>query len=236
MSRSVRLIALLSIFLALPLSAARRRAFQPLPDATLRGIVTDAETGAPVIQAEVVNADRIVFSDADGKYQLTVPAGRPTPVTFRRTGYQTTTQLVTANGIQSLDLTMRSNPTVRVRTTSGTTYQLDYETAQFGTLTVFTGYNRTDHGVFCKAGGGEIRIDKSLIRTITGPGMSISNTACCTLGPVVAVNVELKDGTKEQLSFADSCFGNKVDFLGRDHTTAKAVFVSWTDIAEVTFP
>ena len=74
---------------------------------TLRGTVTDAETGEPLIGANVVVPGTSVgtSTDVDGTYTLNVPAGS-TELLLTYTGYQDRT--VEINGATTLDIIMES--------------------------------------------------------------------------------------------------------------------------------
>ena len=46
----------------------------------------------------------------------------------------------------------------------------------------------------------------------------------------------MKSGEKSHVFFNDSCFGNEVDFLGREKSTGTYLYFRFTDIAEIDFP
>lgn len=233
-----KLAAVALLFLvALPLAAApKRRSIQPLPDATVKGIVTDQTTGKPVAAADVFNGDRYTQTDANGAFEIKVPAGRSTPISARRSGYETGTVNVTATGTQNVTIPLKGKPTVQVRTTGGTVYQLDFESAQFAYLVPFSGYSKSDEGNFCTTDGKPFKPSKETIAKVIGPATDAQNAGCCKVGAMKVVNVQLKDGSTTQSFFNDSCFGFEVDFLGRDHVSAQFVYLKFSEIAEITFP
>jgi hypothetical protein len=51
----------------------------------------------------------------------------------------------------------------------------------------------------------------------------------------MAVTVEMKSGERTQAFFNDSCFGNEVDFIGRERTTGQFLYLKFTDIKELDF-
>jgi hypothetical protein len=52
----------------------------------------------------------------------------------------------------------------------------------------------------------------------------------------MTVNVEMKSGETSQVYFNDSCFGNEVDFIGRERSTGQWLYFNFTNIAEIDFP
>ncbi|HVR37986.1 MAG TPA: carboxypeptidase regulatory-like domain-containing protein [Thermoanaerobaculia bacterium] len=226
------------VFLAaLPVVAApKRRAIEPLGEATLSGVVTDQTTGGVVVAADVVNGVHATQTDGQGKFTLKVPAGRPTPVVVSRSGYETSTTNVTASGTQNVAIQLKGKPTVSLKTSTNTTVQLDFESAQFAYTVPFSGYVKTDEGNFCASDGSEFKPHKSTIAKISGPATNATSATCCKLGPVKTVSVQLKSGTTVQSNFVDSCFGFDVVFLGRNHTTGQFEFFNFTNIAEIVFP
>lgn len=231
--------AALAVVVSIPLFAAtpaKRRSVGPLPDATLTGTVVDDATGAPVVAADVTYADRTTTTDTQGKFTLVVPGGRPTTLSVRRSGYDPATANVTPGGTSSVTIRVKGRATVRVRTTNNTTYNLDYESAQFAYTVPFSGYAKSDAGNFCKPDGSEYKPDKSLIARVVGPATETTFSACCKIGPVRTAQLELKDGSKTQVYFVDSCFGFQVNFLGRDHVSGQFVYLDFKDVAEIVFP
>ena len=94
-------------------------ALAQIAQASVGGVVRDAETGEPLAGAvvELADIDRTVLSDADGRYTFVrVPVG-PQHVTVRRIGYapRSLHALVPASGALELSITLRSIP-VRLRT------------------------------------------------------------------------------------------------------------------------
>jgi hypothetical protein len=51
----------------------------------------------------------------------------------------------------------------------------------------------------------------------------------------MAVTVEMKSGERTQAFFVDSCFGNEVDFIGRERSTGQYLYLRFTDITELVF-
>lgn len=235
-----RVLAVASLALAavLPLSAAQhRRAVGPLTEVTVTGIVLDSSTGQPVQGVEVVNG--VLHSKAtgaDGKYTITLPAGRPTLLTANYFAFQPQTKTVTPAAGTTLDFSLTPNPAVTVKTVNGETYVLDYASSQFAYVIVFAGYVRDDHANLCKPGGTQWAPDKSEFKKITGPGTFVNYAPCCANAAVTSLNVEMKSGEKTQVYFNDSCFGNEPDFLGRERSTGMYRYFAFKDVASVEFP
>ena len=243
--RSLAVVVLIAL-VALPAAAQanRRRASKststpsgPVGEITITGQITDATTGAPVIQAAVVAVGRKANTDNSGRFTLRITASSPVTVEVSRSGYQTTTRSVTATGgTATMNLTLQGLPTVTVRLANGTTHQLDLETSQFAYVVPLSGYIKSDKANFCRADGTAYQPDKSELKRVIGPGALVANAACCANGEVIRTEVETKTGDRFPVFWVDSCLGTEVDFLGRDHTTAQFVFVKVTDLAEVVFP
>ena len=49
-------------------------------------------------------------------------------------------------------------------------------------------------------------------------------------------NAEMKSGEKTQVYFKDSCFGNEVDFVGRERSTGQFMYFNFANVAEIDFP
>src|SRR5947208_3057925 len=68
-------------------AAGRERAVRPLPEGFYVATVIDATTSRAVIEAEVTTGTRTTKTDARGAFSILVPAGRPTSLTIKRSGY-----------------------------------------------------------------------------------------------------------------------------------------------------
>jgi len=245
-----RLLAITLVLTTVPAFAATRRraAGQPAPPSglvTITGTVTDSKSGAPVNEAVVSGGDKRVNTDKNGSYSISVVPGVEVTITADRFGYTSSSQTIKAFGPQTVNFTLAPKPSVTVKLTPAAaanqpggigTYQLDLETSQFAYLVIFAGYAGFDNANFCKPDGTNWQPQKTEFTRLAGPATSSTNATCCTLGPVLSVNVEMKDGTKTPVYFVDSCYGNEVDFIGRDLSTLRYAFFRFTDIAEIDFP
>jgi len=246
--RTKLLAGVLTLLFAIPTfatvsgSPGRRRAVNPgapkALDALLFGHLRDAVTGAPVTNADiVVEGSSITLSDKDGDFSIKTSIGRKFTMIAQRSGYQPVSKDLTgAAGEQEFTLTMQPTAVLRLKEVDGTTHSVDFENAQFAYLVPFSGYVSSDQGNFCTASGGDFFPDKKDIRRIVGPGKSVTSSACCKLGPVVQVTIEMKSGESVVSNFADSCFGSEVDFIGRDHVSGKFTYYNFANIAEIVFP
>ena len=243
-----RILTFALVLLTVPVFAApRRRAVgQPSPTlVTISGVITDSKSGAPVIEALVTGGDKRVNSDSSGRYSISVVPGVEITVAVSRFGYNGASQVVKAQGPQTINFSLDPKPSLTLKLTPAAaanqpggigTYQLDLETSQFAYLVPFAGYAGFDNANFCKPDGTNWQPQKTEFSRVIGPAASSTYGTCCTLGPVLSVNVEMKDGTKTQVYFVDSCYGNEVDFLGRDLSTRRYAYFRFTDIAEIDFP
>jgi len=246
--RTKLLAGVLTLLFAMPsfaLVAGRRRAVTPGDpsankplDALLFGHLQDAVTGLPVAQAAiVVEGTTVTLSDKDGDFSLKTSDGRAFVMIAQRSGYQPASKsLVGATGEQHFSLAMQPNAVLTLKEADGTTHAVDFENAQFAYLVPFSGYVPSNEGNFCKTDGGDFFPSKNDIRRIIGPAKPVTNAACCKLGPILQVTVELKTGEQVLANFADSCFGSEVDFIGRDHVSGAFTYYNFTKIAEIVFP
>jgi hypothetical protein len=226
--------------IAFPLSAAtRHRAVSALPQVTITGVVRDAATGLPVPGAIVHSGSS--FSNRqgtalDGKYTLTLPGGRATLITAEDFSFEPVTATLTpaAGGTLDFDLT-KPRPAVTIKLINGESHVLDLGTSQFAYYVVLSGYVRFDNANLCKPDGSHIAPAKTDFVRIVGPLTPVNSSACCTLGPIMAANIELKSGEKMQAYFSESCFG-EIDFIGRERSTAQYQFFNFANIQEIDFP
>ena len=235
-----RICAASLLIAASPLLAATKpHAVTPVGNVTITGTVLDATSGAPIAGAIVHSGT--YYSDRNGtgpngKYTITLPGGRATTLIVEDFAYEPMSQSVVpvSNGVLDLRLTT-SRPTVTVVLKNGESHVLDLGTSQFGYYVVFSGYARSDNANFCKPDGSQFFPAKSDIAKIVGPATLADSTSCCTRGQVMAVNVEMKNGEKTKAFFNDSCFGNEVDFIGRERSSGQFLYLKFTDIAELDF-
>jgi hypothetical protein len=126
---------------------------------------------------------------------------------------------------------------VSVQLTSGQTVHLDADSVQFAYVLPFETPQGSNAASFCRSDGTAWTPDRSEISQITGPATTITNSACCKLGPLLGVDVKLKSGGQTlKVTFADSCFGYDIDFVGRDHESAQYLYFNFKDVALITFP
>lgn len=230
------------LIVALPLSAQVREHAAKIPGAvTVTGTVRDA-SGAPVAGAIVHSgtySSNTNGTGKDGKYSVDLPGGRPVLITVDDFAFDPVTVTFTpTKEASTLDVTMsKARPAVVVKlTTGGETHTLDLGTSQFGYYIPLSGYARFDAGNFCKPDGSAFAPAKTDIARIVGPATSVNFSACCTRGAVMTANVEMKSGEKTQVYFNDSCFGNEVDFIGRERSTGQWMYINFANIAEIDFP
>lgn len=229
--------AVFLLLIALPVTAAvRQHAVSDLGNVTITGLVRDP-SGTPLGGTVVSSGSNRNVTLANGKYTLTLPANRPTLITAEDFAFETVTVTFTPVKDATLDFSLTTpRPAVTVKTISGETHVLDLGTSQFAYLIPFSGYARFDNANFCKTDGSTFAPAKTEFARIIGPAVSVNFSGCCTRGPVMTLNVEMKSGEKAQVYFNDSCFGNEVDFLGRERSSRVFLFFNFANIAEITFP
>lgn len=237
---------LVCLVAAVPATSATKRAVQPVTLVTYKGSLLDATTQAPVAGVEIRSGTQLAISDASGDFTLQVPIGRPTMVTAHRTGYQdlTFTAIVPFDsGIpvsaplpQSATIGLQPLPTVLVQLTSGQTVRIDADSVQFAYVLPFETPQGANNASFCKSDGTSWNPDRGEFAQISGPATPVTSSTCCKLGPMLAVDVKMKNGDTQRVTFADSCFGYDIDFAGRDHASAQYVYFNFKDIALIAFP
>jgi hypothetical protein len=248
MRAALAVSSLVCLLAAFPAASATKRAVKPVTLVEYRGSVFDALTLQPVAGVEVRSGSQLAITDAAGDFTLQTLLGRPTAITIHRTGYQDRTYEVTApfgqvgvpvNGgppTAAAPVPLQPLPTVLVRLTSGQTVYLDVDSVQFAYVLPFETPQGANNAAFCKSDGTAWNPDRGEFAQITGPATSISNSACCKLGPMLAIDVKMKNGDALRVAFADSCFGYDIDFVGRDHASAQYVYFNFKDVALITFP
>ena len=244
-------VAAAAIFITLvPLAAqssGHRRASVPPTGVTvtLTGIISDATNGQPLANGQVTAGGRFsAFTTSDGKYTIQIPKNINTAVTASQFAFNSSTVPVFGREGATANFSLTPKPVVTVKLTapqgpSGQqkdTFILDVDTAQFAYLIPFSGYVRSDNGNFCKDDGTSITPSKKDIKRVVGPATSVNVGACCTLGPMMKAQLEMKSGETLTVYFNDSCYGNEVDFLGREKSSGVYQYFRFTDIAEVDFP
>jgi hypothetical protein len=237
-----------SAFAAPEAASNKVRAVQPLPEILFFGRIMDGLTGTPVVSAEVTNGNRNVLTDAAGYFTMSLPANRNATLIIHRTGYEPATQTVnvvdnSAGVIVSpavpappVPFTLTPKPTITVRQTNGASATIDPETFLFGYVLPFASPVTSQAASLCRTDGAPFAPDRADFARIVGPATRVRESACCTLGDVLAVTVEMKTGERLQVSFTDSCAGYDMIVVGKDHVTAQPVSVSLANVSEIVFP
>lgn len=232
------LALLLLVLIALPVAAqSKRRAVAPsIVMISVTGKVTDKDNGSPVVAAEVVNGPRTSVTNGQGKYSLLVPVGLSTVVSAGRSGYEASQVQVVGRDNLTIDFSLKSKPIIKVRLKDGTSFDADLEASQFAIENVFANPSRSDNVNLCKADGTKVTANITEFAKITGPGVLVTNSACCTATPVLKVTTDMKNGEHADVVLADSCTGVFIDFAARNHLTALFIYTRFEDIQEIDFP
>jgi hypothetical protein len=244
---AVAAAAIIVTLLPLAAQTTRHRAVVPPSSivVTLTGFIRDATNGQPLAFAQVsAEGLKSLATDTRGVYSIQITKGRNVAVTAEQFAYNPqTVSVFGAEGAHAdFSLTPKAVVTVKLTKPQGddpatakNTFILDIDTAQFAYLIPFSGYVRGDTGNFCKDDGTSITPDKHAIKRVIGPAVPVDNSTCCKIGPIFKAQLELKTGETFTVYFNDSCFGNEVDFLGRERSTGQFVYYKFTDIAEIDF-
>jgi hypothetical protein len=227
------------IVLALPALAAtpRRHASPPPYSVRITGVVTDATTNKPVAAAEVtvVNSNSKGVTDAEGKFTVNALGGYSIGLQAARTGYTAQTKTVDGATNTTVNFSLQPTATSSIREVSGTITQVDTESLKLAYLVPFSGYVSSNSGNFCLADGSVVKPNLSEISRLIGPATPVSVSKCCNF-PIMTMQVVYKSGVTSTVYFADSCFGNEIDVLGREHATGQFVYFNLANVAEVTLP
>jgi hypothetical protein len=227
-------IAVLLMSTALPLAAAtRRHPVAALANVMIVGVVRDAATGLPITGAGISFCQK-GGTKADGVYSLNIGA-RPVLITVEHFAYETHTVTFTGAAGATLDFSLTPLPVVTVKMVNGDTHIVTLDTAQFGWTVPLSNYVRGDNANLCKGDGSSVAPSRNDFAKIIGPPTSVSYAPCCTVGPLLMMNVEMKSGDKFPAYFHDSCYEAEIDFIGRERSTGQYVYLDFTKIAEIDF-
>ena len=228
---------------ALPTFAQKHRAVRhpeppgPVLTVTATGTVLDAVTSQPVAFADVRLGNRRDTADRQGKFSIrTTTLYGSGEITASRSGYSPASQTVTTTGPQEFTLRLQPTPTVTLRHTNGTQYQIDYESIEFGYVPPFSSYHKSEMEDFCKSDGSAVQLSRTQFSRFTGPATTETFSPCCSTGTVQKINAVLRTGESLPLYFSDSCLGYSMDFIGRDHVTGDYVYTKFSEVAEIIFP
>ena len=220
------------------LAATPRRHASPAPyNVKITSVVIDATTDKPIaaVDVSIVNSKTKVPTDAEGKFSMTALGGFSVGVEASRSGYTSQTKTISATHDTTVSFTLTPTATATVREVNGTTTHVDAESIKLAYLVPFSGYVSSTTGNFCLADGNVTHPDISEISKLIGPATPQSVSKCCNF-PIMSMQVLFKNGQTQTVYFADSCFGNEVDILGREHNSGQFVYFNLTNVAEVTLP
>jgi hypothetical protein len=209
--------------------------------AKVSGTVVDDVTGQPVAFVTVKAGDRTDVTDTTGKYLIRNATGFGGKINVQasRTGYTTKSVDLTSGGEQVVNLRLQPQPTVHVKKTDNTTFELDADSIEFGYPVLFSGYAAASFEEFCKPNGTAVTIDRSQIKRVNGAATRSVQANCCGTTEIEKINVELKTGEVTDLYFADTCNNGNVtsiDLIGRNHVTGKVEYTAFSSISEVVCP
>lgn len=233
----------LALLLSLPLFAQKSRAVgspevsaDPPVTVSCKGTVTDAATGLPVAYATITTAKgKRFFASSLGTFSFSIvtnPAN--VDVTAGRTGYDSVTVRIHGAGAHEANFRLQGRPTTSLRKIDGTMVALDDDSVKFGYIVPFMGYQTLSGNDFRMTDGTEATIPTAEMARVTGLGLAVPNATCH--GPAQRVLLELRDTTLRDATFADGCYGYTVDLIGRDHATGEAVYLPFSEVAEIVFP
>jgi hypothetical protein len=221
--------------------ATRRHAAAPPPapvsgPATpVTGVVKDASNGLPIQLATATYGSQTTRTNANGEFVLNLPTGAPVTVSVQHPAFLPFQKSITPAVGGKYDFGLTGQPSVTIKTVSGTTYIVDIGSAQFAYAMPFSSYVPSDTANFCKPDGSVFTPNKTEFKRIIGPATPSTLADCCE-GSLMTANAELKSGVSTAVFFKDSCHATEVDFAGREKSTGLYRYVKFTDIAEIDFP
>jgi hypothetical protein len=224
------ILAVIAAF-SMAAQAARKRpvAHPSSTKITVSGTVTDAITGLPLKGVSISTSEGGAATDDTGHFTLS--ASRGTTLTAARVGYVSAQKPAS----DTVNFALAQTPSVTVKTTAGDTVVFDSASVKFGYVNTFR-YDTSDGLNLCKSGDPQWQVPTTNLQKITGPAHSVTQSACCDRGPVMAIDVVTKSGDNTTAYLNDSCFGFVVDILGIERTSATPKYIHLSDVAEVTFP
>lgn len=235
--RSARSLCALSLaaLLAAPIAAAQKTkpravAHPSTQKITVSGRVTDAITGQVLKGVSLSTPGAAATTDDTGRYAITATPNAE--LAASRVGYVTVKK--TASGT-TVDFALPQTPSVTVKLTSGDTVVLDYVTTKFGYADIFQ-YVSDDGLRLCKDSGEIFTVTKDQMVKITGPAHPVTVNSCCTRGPIMAIDLQTKDGQTTTSTIVDTCFGIVYDVAGVERSSATAKYLHLSDVSQITFP
>ena len=238
MKRFATLVAV--VLFSLPLFAASKMR-SALPDlgaaaqVSLKGTVTDAVSGLPVAYATITIGKKTYITSSNGKFSLK-PVNTPgdLAVTASRTGYSSSTVTLIGIGTQELNFRLTSRPTAALKKADGTILDVDDDSVTFGYIVPFMNYQTSTGNDFVLIDGTRAKIQTAQMTRVTSAGTSVPSSGCPR--PGARVLLELRDGTINDATFVDSCYGYTVDVIARDHASGEYRYVPFSEVAEIDFP
>lgn len=215
--------------------STRRRPVK-LQTASLAGRVLDSVTGAAVFEAVIRVGNRTFTAGQDGRFSLEgLPAGN-TSVSAERWGYQPASQQVSLRvGSNSVELRLAPKPVVVVTDTAGVVRRLDFESTEFVTQGPFAPYVVLSPAEFCRRDGTLLRVNKSEIARLVGPGRSVQNTTCCPRESGIELRLELESGESLDVILRE-CEFYRYDLRGRNRENGQFEYLGFRNVALVVFP
>jgi hypothetical protein len=232
-------LCVLAVVVGIPIAAqTRKRAVSPAPGPTTAVLITvkDAANGVPVENGLVTYGSQVLRTSLNGEVQITLPVGKPSPISIEHPAFNPATQVITAQAGGKYDVSLTEKPSVTIKTTSGETHIVDIGTTQFAYAPALSSPIRSDKADFCLPDGTDFSPDKTEFARIIGPATVATFAACCQVGTVISTNVEMKSGAKLLVYHKDRCSGDEVYLVGREKATGRYQYFLFTEVTEITFP
>jgi hypothetical protein len=218
----------------------RRRLVSRPPSGTgvLTGRVTSAATGVGLSSAEVVVGGSGGYTDAEGNFEIDDVTAGPQTMVIRRVGYLTLTRSVSVvpGSNPALQLALDPGPVATLRRTNGLTHTIDVASTEFGVVITFVGYSKAPSLNFCPAGGGEVTVELSEMRSFDGPAVASGAGNCCQYTSTESAAVTRKDGSQVQGILLQTCEGYKMDVITHDRVADRPLYIPLREVAKIEFP
>lgn len=222
-------------------SSKRKRPVRtsPIVAAQLSVTVTDAVTGAPLVNVQVA-IDRTgvaaVTTNAQGVATFTGLTSGGVTVTARRGAYEMATRTVSlVGGTNQVNVGLTPHPVAKLTKTDGTVFEVDAAAMEFGFTVPFTGYTKSAKLDVCRDGQA-VMYTKDQIKSINGPAIQAAAGACCSFPTAQQISITLDSGETFNAILRDSCTGYKVDVLTYRRDTGAEVFLPLTSVRTIELP
>ena len=219
-------------------AADRKRIVRAEPSVvtTLSGRATDAQSGVAVFEVIVRVQGLRATADKNGDFTISGLTPGSATVDFTRWGYDPVSRTVEIKpGANTISVTMPPRPVVTVTHMNGSTYRLDYDSANVVYRPPLGSYIPLIPIDFCKPDGTAAPTEKSQLASLVGPGRYVENSPCCPTSRAFQLGVVLKNG-ETFTALLPECKYYRIDFQGRDRQTGEFRNLLFEELTRIDYP